>query len=292
MKQRLVIASWAPCTTNDATANTLPYYATVGADPRPAPSVRQLIMQIPTDATAARVLLVDDDTIALELLSLLLAGAGTAVIRAHGGQEALDLLHSLPLPDLVLVDHQMPGVSGVDVARYIHSLPEPRPRVVAMSASPLPKADLALFDDFLFKPVDPDMLRAALAARPAWQHALPAALDTSIVSKLQAIMPPSAIRELYTVYVADTRQRIAELEQYSAAGDEDALRRCAHQLKGAAAMAGVPGIASIAAGLEEGHLPRRDHRKLFHQLRSACDDVEQSMTKSTAPESKVPGEAR
>ena len=41
-------------------------------------------------------------------------------------------------------------------------------------------------------------------------------------------------------------------------------------------MAGVPGIASIAAGLEAGQLPRRDHGKLFHQLRSACDDVEQT----------------
>lgn len=244
-------------------------------------------MQTHPHATAARVLLVDDDMIALELLSLLLGTAGTAVVCAHGGQEALDLLKSLPLPEVVLVDHQMPGVSGVDVARYIRSLPKPRPRVVAMSASPLPKAELALFDDFLAKPVDPDMLRAALAGRPARQTALPASLDSSTISKLQAIMPPSAIRELYTVYVADTRQRIAELEQYSAAGDEASLRRCAHQLKGAAAMAGVPGIATIAAGLEAGQLPHRDHRKLFHQLRSACDDVEQSMTKST-----IPGEAR
>lgn len=284
----------------------MPYYATVGADPRPAPSVPLLTMHKHPEATAARVLLVDDDTIALELVSLLLNAAGAAVIRAHGGQEALDvlndLLKSLPLPDVVLVDHQMPGVGGADVARYVRSLPEPRPRVVAMSASPLSKADLALFDDFLSKPIDPDMLRAALAGRTARQPALPPALDSSTIAKLQAIMPPSAMRELYTVYVADTRQRIAELEQCSASGDEAGLRRCAHQLKGAAAMAGVPGIASIAAGLEAGELPRRDHRKLFHELRSACDDVEQSMTKSatpkstvpkrTAPKSTVPGEAR
>jgi CheY-like chemotaxis protein len=249
-------------------------------------------MQTPTDATTASVLLVDDDTIALELLSLLLGAAGVDVLRAQGGQEALDLLQSLSrLPDVVLVDHQMPGISGTDLARYIRALPEPHPRIIAMSASPLPESDLALFDDFLTKPVDPDLLRAALAGRAARHPALPAALDSSIVAKLQNIMPPSAIRELYTVYVVDTRQRIAELEQYSAAGDEDGLRRCAHQIKGAAAMAGVPGIASIAAGLEEGQIPRGEHRRLFHQLRSACDDVEQSMIKSTAPKS-TPGEAR
>jgi two-component system, sensor histidine kinase and response regulator len=254
-------------------------------------------MQAHTGPTALRVLLVDDDSIVLELVSLLLA-KGTQVVRASGGQEALDALKSLsPLPDIVLVDHQMPGVSGVDVARYVKSISEPRPRVIAMSASPLPEDELAIFDDFLHKPVDQDLLRAAIAGSSAKSSApprakLPPALDSSTVTKLQAIMPPSAIHELYTVYVADTRQRISDLERYSADGDEESLRRCAHALKGAAAMAGVPGIASIAAGLEAGHLPRRDHGKLFHQLRSACDDVEQTMIKNAVTNSAVSGEAR
>ena len=105
-------------------------------------------------------------------------------------------------------------------------------------------------------------------------------------------MAPPAIHELYTVYVADTRKRIHELERYSAEGDEESLRRCAHAVKGSAAMVGVPGIATIAAGLEAGDLPRRDHRKLFHEMRSACDDVEQSMIKSAKTNSAASGEAR
>lgn len=226
------------------------------------------------------------------------------MLRAVGGDAGLATLQSAhkspsPLPEVVLVDHQMPGVSGTDIARYLRSLPAPRPRVVAMSASPLPKDDLALFDDYLAKPIDRDLLRAALHGGPASKVSatqppadLPPSLDSSIVGKLQAIMPPSAIRELYTVYVADTRQRIADLERYSAAGDDDSLRRCAHALKGAAAMAGVSGIASIAAGLEAGQLPRHDYRKLFHQLRSACDDVEQRMIKSAPNSSASSGEAR
>ena len=272
------------------------------ADPRPAPSIQNtqvrniLATQTHTDPTALRVLLVDDDSIVLELVSLMLTAKGTQIVRAAGGQEALDLLKSSSvLPDIVLVDHQMPGVSGVDVARYVKSIAEPRPRVVAMSASPLPEEDLAIFDDFLPKPVDQDLLRAAIAGSKSSTPPpakLSPSLDSSTVTKLQAIMPPSAIHELYTVYVADTRQRISDLERYSADGDEESLRRCAHALKGAAAMAGVPGIASIAAGLETGHLPRRDHRKLFHQLRSACDDVEQTMIKSAVTNSAASGEAR
>jgi CheY-like chemotaxis protein len=241
-----------------------------------------------------RVLLVDDDSIVLELVTLLLAGKGTHLQRAQGGRQALDALQAQsPLPDVVLVDHQMPGISGTDVARYVKSLPKPRPRVIAMSASPLPEDELAIFDDYLGKPLDVDLLQAVIAGRSARPSAsLPPALDVSTVTKLQAVMPPSAIRELYTVYVADTRKRILDLESYSASGDEESLRRCAHALKGAAAMAGVAGIASIADGLEAGRLPRQDHGKLFHQLRSACDDVEQSMIKSAVMNSAASGEAR
>lgn len=251
-------------------------------------------MRTQPDSTTLRVLLVDDDSIVLELVALLLAGNGTELLRAQGGQEALDALQSLSaLPHVVLVDHQMPGISGSDVARFVKSLPAPRPRVIAMSASPLPESELEIFDDYLAKPIDGDRLRAAVTGRSARSSAnLPPSLDFSTVTKLQAIMPPSAIRELYAVYVADTRQRINDLESYSASGDEESLRRCAHALKGAAAMAGVAGIASIADGLEAGRLPRQDHGRLFHQLRSACDDVEQSMIKSAVTNSAASGEAR
>jgi CheY-like chemotaxis protein len=266
--------------------------------------LKTLASKTHTGSRARCVLLVDDDPIVLELVSLLLADSGTEVARATGGEEGLQALKPPSrLPDIILVDHQMPEVSGTDIARYIKSLPQPRPRVIAMSASPLPSHELAFFDDYLAKPIDHDLLRAAIsspsarAARSAAPspHAaagLPPSLDSSTVTKLQAIMPPSAILELYTVYVADTRQRIREMERYSAKGDDASLRRCAHAVKGSAAMVGVPGIASIAAGLEAGQLPRHDHENLFQQMRSACDDVEQSMIKSAAHTSAASGEAR
>jgi CheY-like chemotaxis protein/HPt (histidine-containing phosphotransfer) domain-containing protein len=227
----------------------------------------------------------------LEIASLLLADAGVEVLRATGGHEGLAALKpQSSLPDVVLVDHQMPGISGTDIARYVKSLPGPRPRVIAMSASPLPEDELAFFDDYIAKPVDRDMLRAAISGISV--ASLPPSLDSTTVTKLQAIMPPSAIRELYTVYVADTRRRIGELERYSSEGDDESLRRCAHALKGAAVMAGVSGVASIAAGIEAGQLPRKDYQTLFHQLRSACDDVEQSMIHNAAGKHTASGEVR
>ena len=138
-------------------------------------------------------LLVDDDSIALELVSLLLAVNGDTVIPAFGGQEALDVLAQPSLPDVVLVDHQMPHTGGADVVRYVNSLPQPRPRVIAMSASPLPADELALFDSFLLKPVTAEDLAAALhgtrqtdKAQASEPTDRPPSLDAAIIEKLQA----------------------------------------------------------------------------------------------------------
>ncbi len=127
-----------------------------------------LASEIHNGSGARRVLLVDDDPIVLELVSLLLADSGAEIVRAIGGQEGLQALKPPSrLPDIILVDHQMPQVSGTDIARYIKSLPLPRPRVIAMSASPLPQDELALFDDYLAKPIDRDLLRAAISGSSA-----------------------------------------------------------------------------------------------------------------------------
>jgi len=246
-------------------------------------------------AERPRVLLADDDTIVLELVGLFLAADGHTVTRVSGGQEAFNVLRGVsPLPDVVLVDHQMPDISGTDVAIHVRSLPDPRPRIIAMSASPLPPDELAHFDGFLPKPVDQDQLRTMLngASKIDGHHATEsatsaAALDAAVVRRLRAIMPPHAIQELYTAYVNDTRQRINELERCVGLEDEEGLRRCAHALKGAAAMTGVRAVATIAAGFEEGVLPAEEHARLFRDLRAACDDVERSMASSA-----VSGEAR
>jgi CheY-like chemotaxis protein len=238
------------------------------------------------------VLLADDDSIALELVSLLLTVNGDTVIPATGGQEALDALaQSSSMPDVVLVDQQMPHIGGADVARHVKSLPNPQPRVIAMSASPPAADELALFDGFLLKPVNADLLANVLHGTPQADSPQPSAppgklrsLDAAIVQRLQAIMSPDALRELYAVFVSDARKRIAECERCQAKGDEEGLRRCGHALKGAAGMVGAPGIAAIAGGLEAGEFHAEEHGRLFGELRTACDDVEQSITMmSSAP---------
>jgi CheY-like chemotaxis protein len=66
----------------------------------------------------ARVLVVDDNVQAVELVATALEAEGCRVMRAYGGAEAIEAARSA-LPDLVILDLMMPEVSGFEVARAL-----------------------------------------------------------------------------------------------------------------------------------------------------------------------------
>lgn len=66
------------------------------------------------------VLIVDDDTITLNLLQLILRSVGFETTIAKNGIEALELLEQF-LPDVVLLDIQMPLMNGLEVCRRIRN---------------------------------------------------------------------------------------------------------------------------------------------------------------------------
>jgi two-component system LytT family response regulator len=101
-----------------------------------------------------RTLIVDDEAFARERLrELLSAVAGVEVAgEAANGEEALERIARLQ-PDLVLLDIQMPGPNGLEVAA---SLPRPRPRIIFCTA--YEKYAVDAFEvhavDYLLKPVN------------------------------------------------------------------------------------------------------------------------------------------
>ena len=122
-----------------------------------------------------RILLVDDETLALDRLEMLLLRLGeTDVVgRASDGADALDRIAALG-PDLVLLDIEMPGLGGLGVAAAIAD--GARPEIVFVTAHDhhAPAAFDVDAADYLLKPVDPDRLARALdrarlrrGARPA-----------------------------------------------------------------------------------------------------------------------------
>ncbi|MCZ6807758.1 MAG: response regulator, partial [Deltaproteobacteria bacterium] len=67
-----------------------------------------------------RILVVDDDPSFRELLTAFLDDRGYEVESSADGEEALELLRS-ETADLVLLDLELPGISGLDVLRAIES---------------------------------------------------------------------------------------------------------------------------------------------------------------------------
>ena len=248
------------------------------------------------------ILLVDDDELSLELNTLVLAAEGHQVISVPTGAEALQTLSSNDLdnlPGILLTDMQMPDMNGQELCRRIREhfdrQPGPRPLVIGMSATRPAEKQLQAFDGFVMKPLDPRELQQMLdditrndhtagktnvtAGTPAPTELPAAALDTVVLDKLRKLMPAGALDELFTSYLHDTRLRLTEMEQSAIAGDQAAVRRSAHMMKGSAAMTGATGMSRIAAILEIGNLPLDQQRVLFHELHCACDAIEGTLAR-------------
>ena len=68
------------------------------------------------------IVVAEDEEAVRELWCDVLSGAGHRVLGARNGFEALDLIRSV-VPDLVLLDLRMPGLSGPDFMRYLGASP-------------------------------------------------------------------------------------------------------------------------------------------------------------------------
>ena len=67
-----------------------------------------------------RILAVDDNAYTVRLVEFTLREAGFRVITALSGEEALEHIETVGLPDLALVDLHMPGISGFEFAHRVH----------------------------------------------------------------------------------------------------------------------------------------------------------------------------
>ncbi|NJD32457.1 MAG: response regulator [Gammaproteobacteria bacterium] len=119
-----------------------------------------------------RTIIVDDEPLARRGLELRLRNAADIEIVAQcgNGREALAAITE-HAPDLMFLDIQMPGLSGLDVLKQIPQ--ESMPMVVFVTA--FDRFAIQAFDthalDYLLKPVDDDRLERALdRVRGQWQQ--------------------------------------------------------------------------------------------------------------------------
>jgi two-component system cell cycle response regulator DivK len=122
----------------------------------------------PLTASAPYILVVDDSTDGREMVAEYLTFRGFAVVEALSGSEAVELAKDRP-PALILMDLQMPGVTGWDATRALRADPRTRDAIILAVTAHAMKGDAEIAraagcDGFIAKPFDIKALGDAVAA--------------------------------------------------------------------------------------------------------------------------------
>ena len=237
-------------------------------------------MFIGEDRRLPIVLIIDDDMVSREVMATVLTMSGYTVFSAADGAESLAQLDAGNCtPEVILMDAQMPGLSGMQLIEQLRA--RTKATLYATSGSDAPAEIKAAVDGFLMKPFGPEALQRLLEkhspkAAPMLEPDMPV-VSPKILAQLREMMPESAVREIYAAVVADLEKRIAALKAATAQGDAAEIRRIAHAIKGGCGMAGALQAAQLGALLEAGGDQLDNSKAILHQLRNATRKLQRML---------------
>lgn len=214
-------------------------------------------------AKPARILVVDDLELILELARTILERAGHEVDTVPDGMQAVAQVRSKPY-DLVLMDIQMPVMDGIMATRAIRSLDNPAGEIpiLAMTTNVLPEHvqtyKAAGMNDYVGKPLNQDNLLRKLcewlpttraAERPAMLMEQPVTVfDQQALEELKTMMGPERVSAGIEKFLEQLKAKLP------AAGTEapnrELLMRDAHRLVSHAALLGFAELSQLCAILE------------------------------------------
>jgi CheY-like chemotaxis protein len=239
-----------------ARASALPVPHAVHAAPVPAP------VHAPVRASDAQpvVLIADDNEVNRKVLARQLDVLGYGRRVASSGDEALTLLGREPI-DLLITDLQMPGMSGVELARHVKAAFGASGRALPMillSANPDAKLtgdDRAMFGAVLIKTSGMSALKAALERLlPASATAGAARLESHDFTTLDSLAEQGVdVDSLLCDWQRSMQSDLADLQQRRDAGDDDGTRRALHKLAGAVGIVGNRGLMNALQRASAAH---------------------------------------
>ncbi|TAG03204.1 MAG: hybrid sensor histidine kinase/response regulator [Betaproteobacteria bacterium] len=234
---------------------------------------------LPTAAPLPKLqlLLVEDHAINRALVTQLLESLQQTVRSVATGEDAIDAVRGSTF-DLVLLDVNLPGMSGLDVARALTAQVTPqaaRPLLCALTASDLDE-DRALarasgMEFFLPKPATLRALETLIrevaqrigvavdaSPGPADTVRESVLLDTEFLAMLLAAERSSAapfVGGLLLQYGQSVTSELTSLRALELPQDRDAIRALAHGMRGAAKSVGALGLAASLEAVERAPTP-------------------------------------
>jgi two-component system sensor histidine kinase RpfC len=224
------------------------------------------------DAGARRLqlLVADDNPTNREVLGRILERAGHAATLVADGDLALDALEGGQF-DAVLLDRNMPGLSGLETLKAIRLMTRGRERlpVVMLSADVTVEAKRECLeagaDCFVPKPVEAlrllDELKTLTSGREAPRPAQAASVAAAAAASVEIVngetlahldelgSTPDFLERLVSVFVADSLSLLAKMESAVAARNFGEFRTHLHAMKGSAASIGTERLTRRCATL-------------------------------------------
>ncbi len=122
---------------------------------------RKLVEVGALGAAQRRILVVDDNADAADLLGMLLRASGHEVLIAHDPVSALDVAASFD-PEIALLDIGLPVMDGYELGAHLRERTKPGCRLIALTGygqeSDRQRSEAAGFDSHLVKPIDAEVL--------------------------------------------------------------------------------------------------------------------------------------
>lgn len=202
---------------------------------------------LPLPGPALRVLVVEDNPINQMVTESYLEQLGHRAVLAGSAEAALEMLHRQRF-DAVLMDVNLPGMSGRDATQAIRADADPAIAalpVIGLSAHVLPgeiAAQLSAgMDDFVAKPVVPERLAQALArAKPA----------PSPLARLVEDLGEERAADLARLFLQTLETELPRIDRAAREGAGKTLQDCAHRLKGAAGNFALPRLVGVLQQVE------------------------------------------
>jgi len=230
------------------------------------------------------ILLIDDDLVSREVIATVLTLHGHMVHSAEDGNEALQMLEAgTVIPGVVLLDTQLPGLSGTELITKLRQLG--RDEIILISGSTPSEELIAAADGFLLKPFGPEDLQELLSQhnpkidQPQDIEEEEQVVNPSTLAQFRQLMAESTVREIYAAVVTDLHKRLTALEKALAEGNRDEVRRIGHAIKGGSGMAGAMQAARLGAYFESNSDQLDNCAHALQELYSATERLERMLEK-------------
>ena len=273
-------------------------------------------------ATNVNALVVDDDSMNINVASGILKSYGMNLDVAYGGLEALGKCKEKEY-DLIFMDYMMPDLDGIETVKRLRNLPQKYNKsvpVIALTANAMSGAKemfmAAGFHDFVPKPIQRNVLERAI------RHSLPKSKWNSVESEEQHLLQedseeqpvysPLSYLENAGIHTADgiaycagneefyiemldefqgnASRKMEELERAFQEEDWKAYTIAIHTVKGNSKTIGADGLSEIALELqqagEEGNIDfiRKTHDNMMNQLGQTVQNVATALEMQTGEE--------